>query len=223
MTKSEIPNKSPEWGLGKNQKSKITLILVLLFCSSFSRSTTFDGRADCEASIGVWRDFGSSCADECEAQLDEFSMCAQVVTSGCDCGKSRCWNDEKNSCVALRDYKKIFDARRAEEKERLEAEKKQREEEAKEDQAEMARNLSKQEAANNQAAPTQSGKESVIEKLLDKPTAATPPAPVAGEPVVEIPPLFLQQQKAKEEAEKKKSDSPAAPAIPGLPVIPLPK
>ena len=95
---------------------KILLISILFFCSAFSRSTTFDDRTSCEESKGAWRQFGNSCADECEAKLDEFAFCTDLVISACECGKSRCWNDEVKSCAALSDYKKIFVARQKEEK-----------------------------------------------------------------------------------------------------------
>jgi len=214
----------------KNQKSKILLVLISLACSSFSRPTTFDDRQSCEKTAGVWREFGNGCVDGCEAKLNQFSVCTMAFTYGCECGKSRCWDFDQKSCVALKDYKKIFDARVAEEKKIAEAAKKKREEEAKENQQTILKNLS-----NNNAAPNQNNSE----KKPDEPapvnnqpsTPTTPPTSQIPSPVVndsfEIPPLFLQKEQEKKDAEEKKKkeqeqQTPAA-TIPGLPVIPLPQ
>lgn len=94
------------------------------------RPTSFDGRAECEKSRGVWRQFGNGCADECNSKFDEFTICTEEIISGCDCGKGRCWNGEggssANSCVSLSEYQKIFDRQQEVEKEILDKAKKER-------------------------------------------------------------------------------------------------
>lgn len=108
---------------------KLALALIfLLFSGSafaeFGRSTTFDDREICEKEKGVWHEFGNSAADNCESKMDSFAITAQVLTYACDCGKTKCWDGEK--CVAMQDFKKIYDQKQAAEKKKLEEAKKAR-------------------------------------------------------------------------------------------------
>ena len=200
---------------------KILLISILFFCSAFSRSTTFDDRTSCEDSKGAWRQFGNSCADECEAKLDEFAFCTDLVISACECGKSRCWNDEVKSCAALSDYKKIFVARQKEEKKIADAARKKREEEAAEEQETIISNIT-----NIVKTPGAKTAANETPKTTENPPI-NPPGPVVSQSSPTIPPLFLQQEKAKQDAKKEaeKNNPGQTPtiSIPGLPVIPLPQ
>ena len=203
-------------------RKKLLLISVLLFCSAFSRPTTFNDRATCEETKGVWRQFGNSCVDECEAQLDEFAVCTDITNSACECGKSRCWNDEIKSCVALSDYKKIFVVRQKEEKKIAEEARKKREEEVDKKQETIISNVVKTfeaKTATNATPPT-------AEKPQEN-QPAQPPSPVVSSTPPTIPPLFLQQEKVVQDAQKKeeKNNPVQSPtiSIPGLPFIPLPQ
>lgn len=205
------------------------IIAVFFFCSAFSRSTTFDDRSICEKSQGVWREYGNICVDECEAKLDQFALCSAATTFGCECGKSRCWNDEKKTCVELKDYKKIFLARQKEEKKLAEEAKKKREAEAAENSDSILNNLTEKVGDNvNKILP-----ETKVEEpkpAPEQPAPAGPPSAVVA-PAGPTPFYLQQQEKAqKEEAERKKKEEEAkktqqAPTIsvPGLPVIPLPQ
>lgn len=213
-------------------RKKLFLISILLFCSAFSRSTTFDDRSSCEKSEGVWREFGNSCADGCESKLNQFSVCAMAFTNGCECGKSRCWDFDKKICVNLKDYKKIFDAQVAEEKKIAEEAKKKREEEVKEIQQTILTNINHNNAGTNQNNADQKPAGETPAATTPATQPATPANPVAQapSPLVNnpppVPPLFLQKEQAQKEAEEKKKKEEGknlAPAIPGLPVIPLPK
>ena len=196
---------------------KILLISILFFCSSFSRSTTFDDRTSCEEAKGAWRQFGNNCADECEAKLDEFAFCTDLVISACECGKSRCWNDEVKSCVALSDYKKIFVARQKEEKKIADAAKKKRKEESSEEQETIISNIAN--IIKNPEAKTATNETPGVIKN----PPINPPGPVVSQSPPTIPPLFLQQEKAKQETEKNNPGQNPTISIPGLPVIPLPQ
>ena len=195
---------------------KILLISILFFCSAFSRSTTFDDRTSCEESKGAWRQFGNSCADECEAKLDEFAFCTDLVISACECGKSRCWNDEVKSCAALSDYKKIFVARQKEEKKIADAARKKREEAAAKEETIISNitNIVKTPGAKTAANETP--------KTTENPPI-NPPGPVVSQSPPTIPPLFLQQEKAKQEAEKNNPGQNPTISIPVLPAIPMPQ
>lgn len=110
---------------------KLALALVFFLITSsahaeFGRSTTFDDREECKKTKGVWREFGNSSADSCESKLDRYSVAAQVITYSCDCGKGRCWNGE--TCVAMQDYKKIYDRKKAQEDQKIAAARKARSE-----------------------------------------------------------------------------------------------
>ena len=195
---------------------KFLLISILFFCSAFSRSTTFDDRTSCEEAKGAWRQFGNNCADECEAKLDEFAFCTDLVISACECGKSRCWNDEVKSCAALSDYKKIFAARQKEEKKIADAARKKREEAAAKEETIISNitNIVKTPGAKTAANETP--------KTTENPPI-NPPGPVVSKSPTTIPPLFLQQEKAKQEAEKNNPGQNPTISIPVLPAIPMPQ
>lgn len=215
------------------------LIAILLFCSAFSRSTTFDDREICEQVGGVWRQFGNGCADECESRLNELAVCTKVMINACECVKARCWNDEEKKCVALSEYKKTYDLRVSEEKKINEEAKKEREEEFAESKKSILNNLAQNKSPNqNNGAVEQ--KLNPVEAKIQNPTPevtnVTPVTPPAGGPpsaVVNnpppVPPMFLQQEQEKKKLEEQKTKEekkkdPQVPltTIPGLPVIPLP-
>ncbi len=232
---------------------KIFAILFFIISSqAFSqtiRSTTFDDRPACEEVRGVWRQFGNGCIDECSAKFDKFSICPQVLAYGCDCGRNRCWNGD--TCVIKKDYKKIFDEERAQEKKILDVAKAKRKSEAKANEQAILNNLAKKvgeitdqgskELQNNasknvpapqipeqfqpSAQPTQSPTYSVTSP------SQNPQQPIEPEQPVDtslIPPFFQQLEKAKQDATKVPENTNQAPVIPistlpGLPVIPLPQ
>jgi hypothetical protein len=56
-------------------------------------------QAQCEEVGGTWRQFPNACRDSCEYARNKTDMaCAQVMTDGCDCGPTECWNGL--DCVA---------------------------------------------------------------------------------------------------------------------------
>ena len=69
------------------------------------RATSFDERPACEASGGMWREFGNGCADKCEFQFDKYTVCSQALTFGCECGKDKCMYNDK--CILNSEYEKI--------------------------------------------------------------------------------------------------------------------
>ncbi len=105
--------------------------LVFFSCQVFAqmpRSTSFDDRPICEEAKGVWREFGNGCVDFCHPKFDQFSICTQALTYGCDCGKGRCWDGK--TCVSQQSYKEIFDVEQAKEKKLLDEAKEKRKEAA---------------------------------------------------------------------------------------------
>ena len=72
-----------------------------------NRNIDFEQRAICEKSNGLWREFGNACADDCYSKFDELAICSRDRNYSCDCGKGKCWNNEK--CIAVLEYKKIYD------------------------------------------------------------------------------------------------------------------
>ena len=127
-------------------------LFFLLLNQSFAqipRSTSFDDRPVCEESKGMWREFGNSCVDDCEAKFDKFAVCARDITFSCDCGKGRCWNEK--SCFDLAEYKKIFDAKQEEERKLLEQQKKKRQKAAKQNNNEIMKRLAQKYTSDSQA------------------------------------------------------------------------
>jgi hypothetical protein len=235
-------------------KNKVVLFVIFLLFSHFAnaqtlRPTTFDDRNICQDSKGVWRQFGNGCANNCESKFDKFAMCTNALVFSCDCGKKRCWNGE--TCLALKDYKKIYDIEEAKNKKILDAAKEKRKADAlANEQAIMVKlNPPDPNVPKPEAAPAPKKPEPVVLQQLVDPEAPTSPiteiaapapvnqepAPVNQEPVkVEIPPFLLKKQaqlqkleeQAKEEEKKKSEDSKSliikGSVPPGLPVIPLP-
>ncbi len=107
---------------------KFFALIFIVFCydalAQNLRETSFAERSICEESKGTWREFGNECADKCRAQFDEYLICSEDSVYSCDCGKNRCWNGK--TCVSLKDYKKVFDVKQAEEKAISEKEKEKR-------------------------------------------------------------------------------------------------
>lgn len=103
-----------------------TLVIAYAF-SAGAETTTFDDRPNCEAQKGVWREYGNGCVDECYPKFDKFTICTSAITFGCDCGKGRCWDD--NKCVPIANYKKTFDKNFEAEQKILQEAKKQRQSE----------------------------------------------------------------------------------------------
>lgn len=206
------------------------LLLFLLPSPSYSqelRSTSFDDRPTCESAKGVWRQFGNSCVDECHPKLDSFSVCAQAITYGCDCGKGRCWDGE--TCVMLKDYKKIFDIEKEEEEKILAEARKQRQEAAKANEKSIMSGLINKTATAEQSPPNsnQANNSAVAtEKVVPE---SSPIVIDTGN--VKIPEMFLRQEKEKQaEMDKKnqtkekdqKENSAPMLTLPGLPIVPLP-
>lgn len=230
------------------------LVLFLLFSldalSQFTRSTTFDDRGICEENKGVWREFGNGCVDECNSKFDQFTVCTYAITFGCDCGKGKCWNDK--SCVAVTDYKKVFDAEQEKEQQILAEAKKKRQEALKENQAALVEDLVSKAETRSAASAVTGGSNNYSDfyngsstatsignainsatnagaALTDKVTAPTPVIPEAppiimNNPPATVPPLFLQQEKDKQKNQQAAppTTAPSTPPTQALPVIPLP-
>ncbi len=70
------------------------------------RQTSFDNRPYCEQSGGIWRKYGNSCSNDCQANLDKYPNCLDKIVYSCDCGPNSCWNGAK--CLTIREYKITF-------------------------------------------------------------------------------------------------------------------
>jgi hypothetical protein len=97
-----------------NLKKHLAIIcfFILFFYSNninanIIRPTTFDERPQCEKSLGMWRDFGNSCADKCEHKFQKYPYCSNAIIYSCDCGKNRCLYED--SCIDIAEYKNIHD------------------------------------------------------------------------------------------------------------------
>lgn len=126
-------------------KNNLFLIIMLLIIfnnranADFGRKTTFDNRQKCEQNKGVWREFGNGCVDECFAKFDEFGVCTYARTFGCDCGRGKCWSG--NECMAVIEYKKVFDKMKIQEFEEISKLKLKRIVEAKKYQQDLIRRM----------------------------------------------------------------------------------
>ncbi|MDX2083755.1 MAG: hypothetical protein SFV53_07210 [Rickettsiales bacterium] len=164
-------------------------LIVFLCCltgaafAEFNRSTTFDDREICENDRGVWHQFPNDLADNCEDKLDEFAFAANEITYACDCGKGRCWNGAK--CVFMKDYKKIYDAKKAIEDKKIAEAKKSRSQEYKDNSNVMLQSIieksasaqvnpSNKDSANNNLAqfygniPTNNSANQQIQNVVDQ-------------------------------------------------------
>ena len=121
----------------------LSIVISLIFFNQTqgfgARKTSFDGREVCEANSGVWREFGNGCGDDCYSKFDEFAVCSQARTNACDCGKGKCWNEEK--CVAVLEYKKTFDELRQQETDLMSQAKRKRVAEAKKYQQDLIKRM----------------------------------------------------------------------------------
>lgn len=91
------------------------LAIITCFFISFTakaQSTTFDNKPICLEQEGNWRKFSNGCVDSCNSNFDEFAICTQAITYGCDCGPSRCW--QNNKCVDKEEAKKEFQKKQEE-------------------------------------------------------------------------------------------------------------
>jgi len=53
----------------------------------------------CTGAGGIWRQFTDGCADSCEHARNPGNPCTTVMTMGCDCGESACWDEVTKSCL----------------------------------------------------------------------------------------------------------------------------
>jgi hypothetical protein len=245
----------------------LTFFIAFFSSEIFAQSirfTSFDDRPICESSKGIWREFGNGCTDECYAKLDQFSVCSDAITYGCDCGKGRCWDG--NQCVILRNYKKLFDQEQEKDAKVLSEAKKKRKDEAKANEQAMmekfvsqissgapsdgdSANPNQQPGITNVGSPVgaissgnnlsqfyknalpsepnqnqQQAQQPAIQQPIVIPTIPDQPQiqqsqllpPVdtnAQKPNSTVPPLFLQQEQAKEQA-KQAAAAAANPAQP---------
>lgn len=196
----------------------ILLLNVDVFAKEM-RSSVFDERYACESSDGIWRKFGDSCIDKCRPKLDEFAICVSKFSYACGCGKNRCWNGE--TCIDLSTYKKIY------EKE-VELENKRREEAKKKRSAESAENVKEIMVKLTAPPPTQNGANNGQNNQQNNNTnpsaqkIASQPKPSSKKTSqIQIPPFFLQQEKAKNTSNGAGSNS-SNSIMPQLPEVPLP-
>lgn len=71
---------------------KLFLVVIIIFISGCEGHLFNSEGNACSKSGGEWKTMSDSCVDKCDTQL-----CAEVLTSGCDCGSDKCWNG--NDCV----------------------------------------------------------------------------------------------------------------------------
>ena len=84
-----------------NTKQKIFLVIVVIIGIIFlaSSSYTIQNNSSCFLSGGTWKMFSSACVDSCTWERDrELTICASVISYGCDCGPLRCWNHDTRGC-----------------------------------------------------------------------------------------------------------------------------
>ncbi len=216
-----------------------TVLLVILCKAAFalsSRPTSFEDRASCEESKGVWRQFGNGCADNCEAKLDEFSVCTQSLIYSCECGQKRCWNN--NSCVLMSEFEKDYKFKKNEEQKALLATRKKREALFKANRNKILANFTSQGGSNNQKTTQENlikdsqqidlGKNRESKIVINNPevpinenknvetdlSAIQPPAENTNSPDAsssEVPPLFLQKQAKEQQGKDQKIEESKTP------------
>lgn len=219
---------------------KLYLIFFLFFTSSIAhaqivRLTSFEKRSICEKDKGVWREFGNGCAGNCKGKFDKNVLCTQAITYGCECGRNQCWSGKR--CLSMKIYKKIFEAKRERRKEKLAKARKARELEVEENSKEIIREIvehKREDLAN--PAIQEKAEDTNLSQFYD----ITPPPPPEGAQgqgnaqiakpkkspqKIDIPPFFIEQQKAKEIAKKiaQGNGEIKLDTLPGLPQIPLPE
>ncbi len=203
-------------------KCKKILVFFAIFFSfnshAYEQKTSFENRAICEESKGVWRQFGNSCGNSCEAKFDEFATCTKEAKYDCDCGYNRCFFE--NNCIEISKYQEKFSDLQKQRDEEQAKIKLEREEKIKTDPsiAYYVNNLYKKEEEKHNA------QIAVNNEKNKKPDQQKPKQSqnqqIASQPIVEnrqeiiqepqkIPPGFMQQSANSQE--------------PQLPVIPLPQ
>lgn len=209
--------------------SFFAVIFFLLALDSFatSHSTTFDNRPVCEEAKGVWREFGNSCTQDCEHIFNQYKICPNSITFGCDCGEGRCWLD--NKCVAISEYKITYREKVRKEKEDEEKLAKERDEKIKNDPRlraylyDIYKLKERQAAQNAQAAQNQQNNQTnkpaqnqqnnnpiapAPQEVQLLPTQPMPNQPVAipqigsSSIVRQVPPAFIEQEKQKQAAQQ---------------------
>ncbi|MFT7088052.1 MAG: hypothetical protein ACJAZX_001507 [Rickettsiales bacterium] len=63
----------------------------------------------CQNQNGIWHQFPNGCADGCSSKIAVKSICTEVLTFGCKCGESRCWDNSKQACTQTALYKANFE------------------------------------------------------------------------------------------------------------------
>ncbi len=97
------------------------MAIITCFFISFAakaQNTTFANKPICLEQQGNWRKFANGCVDSCDSNFNEFAVCVQAITYGCDCGPSRCWQD--NKCIDKESAKQKFLKKQEQEKKELE-------------------------------------------------------------------------------------------------------
>jgi hypothetical protein len=62
----------------------------------------------CEQKSGVWKEFRNGCVDGCSSKVSTMSMCTSALTMGCECGETKCWDNNQSTCIEIEDYKKLM-------------------------------------------------------------------------------------------------------------------
>ncbi len=214
------------------------LFLIIFFCNFSAlaqnvRPTTFDDRKPCEEASGTWREFGTSCVNSCYEQFDKYSICSRVSIFSCDCGKGRCWND--GTCISLKDYKKDYDIKQAEEQKILDKAKEKRKEAMKHNQEEVMKNIIAKknaiEAAKAGADKAQDTSKQIVTNVnnaINNTNNSANTKPTQREPISlmpfsdknqsdkkanNVPPLFAQTEQSKQNNEAATGDLPSFPVI----------
>ena len=229
----------------------ISFLLAASFANAQSvRHTSFDNRQTCNEHNGIWREFGNGCGDDCISKFDQYEICTNAITYGCDCGKGRCWHDDR--CMSIISYKKIFDEESAEKEKLIEAKVKERQERIKNDPtlSNYLQNLYIQkDAAQNPAAANGGAGQNQAPNAITQagPQRDNPNQPPAsaitnvpannsgnnnfgmvrtpgGSEEIRIPPAFLQQEQLnKDKTANAISGTSSQQAEPAFPMIPLPQ
>jgi hypothetical protein len=97
----------------------ITTLLLILSFSASARTAWVDNKVICEKTKGNWRLFNNNCGNSCESRFS-LPVCSSIPTYNCDCGKNRCWDD--NKCISNTAAKYFWDEIARENKEDREEE-----------------------------------------------------------------------------------------------------
>ncbi len=88
------------------KKIFLIALLSILSSSAFARTAWVDNKAICEKTQGNWRLFNNDCGNSCESRFS-LPICSAIPSYACDCGKNRCWDNDK--CVSNKIAKKYWD------------------------------------------------------------------------------------------------------------------